>query len=212
MTAATLAPDVRGPSQPERADAGFFAYHGVWAPGVRLFRNLRFASKALIISLAFMLPMLALLAWLLTTQTDDAMRSRMDSTRRLVEVAHGIVAAAQAEEAAGTLDRAQAQKLALRQLEKLRYDGKEYFWVQDMQPRMLMHPIKPDLNGKDLAALKDPNGLPLFVAMADVVRKDGKGSVAYQWPRPGSDVPVDKISYVQGFAPWGWVIGTGVYT
>jgi methyl-accepting chemotaxis protein len=48
--------------------------------------------------------------------------------------------------------------------------------------------------------------------MVAVVRNDGKGFVAYQWPKPGSDKPVDKISFVQGFEPWEWVIGSGVYT
>ena len=148
-----------------------------------------------------MVPMLALLAWLLTSQAEQAMQGRMDSTRQVVEVARGIVSAAHTEEAAGALTREQAQKLALRPLEKLRYDGKEYFWINDMQPRMLMHPIKPELNGKELGGMKDPNGLALFNAMVAVVRKDGKGFVAYQWPKPGSDKPVDKISFVQGFEP-----------
>ena len=211
MTATTLTQTPHS-VEDHRNDAGFFAHHGAWAPGVRLFRNLRFASKALIISLAFILPMLALLFWLLTTQTDDAMQARMNSTRQLVEVAHGVVSSAQAEEATGTMTRQQAQTLAIRQLQKLRYDNKEYFWINDMQPRMVMHPIKPELNGKDIGEMKDPNGLALFSAMVALVRKDGKGFVAYQWPKPGSDKPVDKISFVQGFEPWGWVIGSGVYT
>ena len=211
MAVATLSAVHRDLERGHR-DAGFFAYHGAWAPGVRLFRSLRFASKAFIISLAFMVPMLALLIWLLTTQTDEAMQARMNSTRQLVEVARGIVAFAQAGEATGAMNRDQAQKMAIRQLEKLRYDEKEYFWINDMQPRMVMHPIKADLNGKELGEMKDPNGLALFNAMVAVVRKDGKGFVAYQWPKPGSDKPVDKISYVQGFEPWGWIIGSGVYT
>jgi len=211
MTAATL-PTVHRDLHSDRRDAGFFAHHGAWAPGVRLFRNLRFAAKALIISLAFTVPLLALLAWLLTTQTHEAMQARMNSTRQLVEVARGIVSSAQAEEAAGALSREQAQKHALRELEKLRYDEKEYFWVNDMQPRMVMHPIRPDLDGKEIGEMKDPNGLALFSAMVAVVRKEGKGLVEYQWPKPGSAKPVDKISFVQGFAPWGWVIGSGVYT
>jgi methyl-accepting chemotaxis protein len=59
--------------------------------------------------------------------------------------------------------------------------------------------------------MKDPNGLRLFVAFTDTVRQHGKGFVNYQWPKPGNDKPVDKISYVQGFEPWGWVIGSGIY-
>ena len=193
-------------------DEGFFAHHGLWAPGVRLFRSLRFTAKALIISLAFMLPMLALLGWVLKAQNEQAMQSRMDATRQHVEIAHGVVVWAQAQEAAGRMPREQAQQLAMRAVAQLRYDGGEYFWINDMQPRMVMHPIKPDLDGKDLSAMKDPNGFALFNAFVATVRKDGKGFVAYQWPKPGHDLPVDKISYVQGFEPWGWVIGSGIYT
>src|SRR5690349_16693304 len=80
-----------------------------------------------------------------------------------------------------------------------------------MQPRMLMHPTKPELNGKDLSAMKDPNGKFLFVDFVDAVRKNGAGFVAYEWPKPGFDKPQPKLSYVAGFAPWNWVVGTGVY-
>lgn len=200
------------PGRSVKQDDGFFDYHGVWAPGIRLFRNLHFGAKALIVSTAFIVPMLALLFWLLTTQSEEAMQARMNATRQAVEVAHGIVASAQAEELTGTLTREQAQQHAMREIAKLRYDGKEYFWINDMQPRMLMHPIKPELDGKDIGTLKDPNGFAQFAAMVAVVKKDGKGFVGYQWPKPGSDKPVDKVSYVKGFEPWGWVIGSGVYT
>ena len=195
-----------------RQQSGFFSHHGIWAPGVRLFRTLRFGSKALLISLAFMLPVLSLLIWLLTTQTQDASRSRMDATRQHVEVAMGVVEAAHARELRGELTRDQAQAMAKESIGAMRYDKVEYFWINDMRPTMVMHPIKPELAGKDVGDMKDPNGLALFSEMVSVVRKDGKGFVAYQWPKPGSDHPVDKISYVQGFAPWGWIVGSGVYT
>ena len=80
-----------------------------------------------------------------------------------------------------------------------------------MQPRMVMHATRPQLNGTDISGMKDPNGLALFNVMVETVRKQGSGFVAYQWPKPGSDKPVDKVSYVQGFEPWGWVIGSGIY-
>jgi methyl-accepting chemotaxis protein len=198
-------------AEPPARHDGFFVHHGIWAPGVRLFRRLRFAAKASIISLAFMLPMLALLGWLLKTQTDQAMQARMDATRQHVEIAHGILAWAHAQESAGKLSREQAQQLARQSIAALRYDGAEYFWINDMQARMLMHPIKPELDGKELIDMKDPNGFALFAAFVATVRKDGKGFVAYQWPKPGSERPVDKISYVHGFEPWGWIVGSGVY-
>jgi methyl-accepting chemotaxis protein len=192
-------------------DSGFFAHHGLWAPGVRLFRRLRFSAKAAIISLAFVLPLLGLIGWQLMQQAELSLQARKDSTRQHVEIAHGIVVWAHAQEASGKMDRAQAQQLARGAIAALRYEGSEYFWINDMHPRVVMHPIKPELDGKDVTDMKDANGLPLFQAFVARVRESGKGFVAYQWPKPGSSAPVDKISYVQGFEPWGWVIGSGIY-
>lgn len=75
---------------------------------------------------------------------------------------------------------------------------------------MVMHPIKPELDGKDLSSFADPNGKKIFVEFAKIGQAGG-GQVDYLWPKPGSDKPQPKISYVRGFAPWGWVIGSGVY-
>jgi methyl-accepting chemotaxis protein len=112
---------------------------------------------------------------------------------------------------AGSVTREAAQAAALAELKGLRYGGSEYFWVNDMGPRMLMHPTRPELDGKDVGAIADPNGLRLFAVAVDVVRKDGAGFISYLWPKPGQDAPVPKVSYVKGIAGWGWVIGSGVY-
>ena len=172
---------------------GFFAHHGIWAPGVRLFRELRFTSKALIISLAFMLPMLGLLGWTLQSEADLALQARLNATRQHVEVVHGLLAWAQAQEAGGRLTREQAQQMALRAVAALRYDGSGHFWISDMQPRMLMHPLKPELDGQRLGELKDANGPRPFDAFVATVRNDGKGFVAHRWPEPGSAPAQDNL-------------------
>src|SRR5262249_4941356 len=74
-----------------------------------------------------------------------------------------------------------------------------------------MHPIKPELDGKDLGEMKDPSGNRLFIGFVDVVKSQGAGFYGYLWPKPGFEQPVSKISYLKGFAPWGWIIGTGIY-
>ncbi|BBO82899.1 methyl-accepting chemotaxis protein [Desulfosarcina ovata subsp. sediminis] len=93
----------------------------------------------------------------------------------------------------------------------MRYNENDYLWINNMTPKMVMHPIKPELNGKDLSTFEDPNGKKLFIEFARVCRKEGEGTVDYLWPKPGHDKPVAKISYVKRFKPWNWVIGTGVY-
>ena len=185
MTATLASGAAAAPSaRPAGADTGFFAHHGIWAPGVRLFRALRFSAKAVIISLAFVVPLLGLIGWQLMHQADLSLQARQDSTRQHVEIAHGIVVWAHAQETSGRMDRAQAQQLARGAIAALRYEGNEYFWINDMHPRVVMHPIKPELDGKDVSDMKDPNGLPLFKAFVAKVRESGKGFVAYQWPKP----------------------------
>ncbi|EJW10770.1 methyl-accepting chemotaxis sensory transducer [Rhodovulum sp. PH10] len=128
----------------------------------------------------------------------------------LTEMALAIVREEHAATSRGVSE-AEAKARAAARLAALRYGDDDYFWINDMQVRMVMHPIKPALNGTDLSGIKDPTGKALFVAFVDTVRKDGAGFVAYQWPKPGAAAPQPKLSRVVGFAPWGWVIGTGVY-
>ena len=131
--------------------------------------------------------------------------------RHLGEVALGIVKEEHAAAQKGDVSVADAQKRAMARVAALRYGSNDYYWINDMHPKMVMHPIKPEMNGNDLSAYKDPNGKLLFVDFVDTVRKSGAGFVPYEWPKPGFEKPQPKLSYVVGFAPWNWVIGTGVY-
>jgi methyl-accepting chemotaxis protein len=210
VTSVIAADPTRAGAVPVRTTADESAY-GVWGPGVQWLRRLNFTAKAALVMLALVLPMLAAMGWMFMSQVDQATRARRENTRQVVEVAAGVVQWAHAQEVAGTATRAQAQQTALRAVSALRYSGSEYFWINDMRPFMVMHPTRPQLDGTDLGETKDPKGVPLFRVMVDLVRKQGQGFVAYQWPKPGSEQAVDKVSYVKAFEPWGWVIGSGIY-
>ncbi len=95
----------------------------------------------------------------------------------------------------------------------LRYgpENKDYFWINDMRPVMIIDPYKPQLNGKDLSNIKDPNGKRLFVEFVRVCKEKGEGFVDYMWPKYGSKRPVPKLSFVKLFKDWNWIIGTGIY-
>jgi methyl-accepting chemotaxis protein len=132
-------------------------------------------------------------------------------TRNLVEAASGVVEHFGGLAKNGRLTEQQAQDMAKTALASLRYEGENYFWVNDMTPRMVMHPFKPELDGQDLTDFKDPEGKHLFVELVDAVRKNGAGFVDYKWPKPGQNAPQPKISYGKAYAPWGWIIGSGIY-
>ncbi|CAN5129010.1 methyl-accepting chemotaxis protein [soil metagenome] len=152
---------------------------------------------------------LALMQW--NTLGDSLRQQRQSELAHLGELALGI---AREEHDTAQRDKTPddvARKVAAARIGKLRYGNNDYFWINDLTPRMVMHPIKPELNGADLSANKDPNGKLLFVEFADAVKKHKAGYVDYLWPKPGKDTPQPKLSYVVGFEPWGWVIGTGVY-
>ena len=129
----------------------------------------------------------------------------------LVETAMSIMEQFQRQVMSGAISETQAQQAALSNIKALRYDKDNYFWIKNMGGKMVMHPIKPDLDGQDLLSLKDPTGKTFFGEMVAVAKRDGSGFVSYMWPKPGVTDPVPKLSYVREFKPWGWIIGTGVY-
>ncbi|UYO48705.1 cache domain-containing protein [Rhodopseudomonas palustris] len=131
--------------------------------------------------------------------------------RHLAELAVSFVKDEHDAAQRGAISTDEAQKRAQARIAKLRYGGNEYFFITDMQSKMLMHPIAKQLIGQDQSNAKDPNGKMLFAEMVNTVRRSGSGFVDYVWPKPGSDKPQPKLTFVTGFEPWGWVIGTGVY-
>ncbi len=143
---------------------------------------------------------------------DGLVQTNLESkTREHVEAAMSVVEYAYTLEESGELTREEAQAVALTAVEAMRYDGGQYFWINDHTPTVIMHAAKPELNGQDVSGTKDANGVALFVEFVKVVEADGAGFVGYLWPKAGQDEPEAKISYVAGFEPWGWVVGTGIY-
>ncbi len=139
---------------------------------------------------------------------------KREMIRELTNSAWNILAKFEYDEQKGILSREQAQKEAIEQIKNLHYGQhmKDYFWINDMHPTMVIHPYRNDLNGKDLTDYKDPNGKRVFVEFVNIVKKNGSGYVEYMWQwKDDKTRIVPKISYVKGFTPWGWIIGTGIY-
>ncbi|OPX56500.1 methyl-accepting chemotaxis sensory transducer with Cache sensor [Oceanospirillum multiglobuliferum] len=109
------------------------------------------------------------------------------------------------------LGEAEAKSQALAAIASLRYGKNGYFWINDLEHKLVMHPIKSSLIGKDMTNAKDASGKLHWQEMVQVVKTQGEGFVEYTYKGPQFDQPKDKASYVKGFKPWGWVIGSGVY-
>lgn len=157
---------------------------------------------------------MAIMHFVLPTLEKSIMDQKREMIRELTNAAWNILARFEYDERTGSMTRQEAQQLAIEAVQNLHYGQgmKDYFWINDMHPRMIIHPYRPDLNGKDLSEIQDPSGKKIFVRFVETVKAGGAGYVNYQWQwKDDSSNIAPKISYVKGFEPWGWVIGTGVY-
>lgn len=155
---------------------------------------------------------LAIMATTMNLKSGDNLRAQKAAElNSLVDTAINIAKSKHDAFVAGEISETEAKRLAAEAIRAMRYRGQEYFWINDMDNVMIMHAAKPKLEGQNLSHLKDVNGVAIFPSFKKVVEAEGAGFVAYMWPKAGSEEPVDKLSYVKGFAPWGWIVGTGVY-
>ena len=173
--------------------------------------NLKIRTKLWLIACIALLSLSATMVAFICRLDTMLMNEKELKTRHLVETAHGVLEYFYQLSKTGGMSENEAKKTALSVIKSLRYEKDDYFWINDMRPTMLMHPEKTELEGKDLSDYKDSNGKRLFAEVVETVKKKDAGFVYYFWQKPGFIKPVRKLSYVKGFAPWGWVIGSGIY-
>ena len=157
----------------------------------------------------------AVVAWIaLPALRDNLMEARRQTLAELTASAHNLLEQYRQRVESGELTLEEAQRRALERLKVMRYGqaGKDYFWVNDLEPRMLMHPYLNDLVGRNVSDVADRAGKPIFAEFAREAREDGGGYVVYRWQyMDNPDRVEEKLSHVRLFRPWGWVIGTGMY-
>lgn len=193
-------------------------------------------TRLLLVIVLALLGMLAVSAFALMAEKSTLLEDRKIKTRHLVEAAQGVLAHYHAQQKSGVLSEEAAKQAAIATLKSMRYEEKEYFWVNDFTapvPRMVMHPTVPALDGKILDAEKfncatsmqagldgaweQTDGKKnLFVAFNEVANRSGQGFVTYNWPKPktGGGTTTElftKLSYVKKFDDWNWLVGSGIY-
>ncbi|MDH4652772.1 methyl-accepting chemotaxis protein [Pseudomonas sp. BN606] len=173
-------------------------------------RHIAISHRLWLILSTSLLVLLALAGLMLSQNLADLHAAKALKTRHVVETAGSILRYYQGQESTGKLSREEAQRQAIELMRSLRYNGEDYFWLEGLDTRMVMHP-SAKVEGKVMTGTRDPDGKQLFDDMVAVAKRDGAGLVHYSWPRPGSDEPVPKVSYVELFQPWGWIVGSGIY-
>jgi methyl-accepting chemotaxis protein len=133
---------------------------------------------------------------------------RQEQTRRLVEAAQSIVEGYAMRAKEGEFSVEEAQKRALRTVSNIRYDSTNYFWINDWDGKMLVHP-KTEMIGTNTLGQLDARGGKMFVNMIETAKRGG-GRLNYYW-KDANGVAKPKISYVKGSPEWRWAIASGVF-
>ncbi len=164
--------------------------------------------------LAFSLFTISIFSIIIPTFEQNMLEKKREVIKELTNSAWSILEEFEKKVKDGQYTQTEAQEEAKRIVEYLRYgdERKDYFWITDLHPYMIVHPYRSELNNTDLTDYKDSAGKKLFVEFVDIVKSNGEGFVDYMWQwKDDSTKIVSKLSYVKGFEPWGWIIGTGIY-
>jgi methyl-accepting chemotaxis protein len=173
--------------------------------------NITIKTKLLLVSLFVSLVLIAVAVESLISAKNGLMNAKKTMLTTQVDTVSSLLAYYESEVSAGRMSLESAQEAAKEHIKTLRYGGKEYFFILNDKVQGIMHPIKPALDDTDLSDIKDPDGKYLFVEFAKVAKEDKEGYVTYMWPKPATETPLPKLTFVRAFPAWGWIVGSGVY-
>lgn len=173
--------------------------------------SLRIALPALLTILLFIVSIFLVI---LPSLEKNFMAGKREMIKELVETTWNVLATYHSKEQEGILTREEAQLQAIDIIRHFRYgnNAMNYFWINDLDHRLVVHPYRSDMEGDDSTSFKDPTGKRIFIEFVQIAQQQGAGYVEYMWQwldEPEKISP--KLSYVKLFEPWGWVLGTGVY-
>ena len=174
-----------------------------------MFNRISISSRLTLLVPIYLLAIISAFAFCLYELRDNLIVDRQESTRQMVQVAQGILSRWQEKEASGQLTREQAQQGAHDELGALRYGQGNYIFVYNAEGDAVVA-LDHATEGKNLLGLTDAHGFHQVQRIVEVA-KQGGGAVTYYWPRQVGGQGIEKISYVEPFAPWNWIVGTGLY-
>ncbi|BAN36131.1 chemotaxis sensory transducer [Sulfuricella denitrificans skB26] len=199
-------------------------------------KSISIKIRLLLIMAAALTGMILIAVFALQSEKATLLEDRKVKTRHLVEGAHSLLGHFYDLQQKGVLSEDAAKDAAMKAIKALRYEQKEYFWINDFTapiPKVLMHPTVPALDGKvadaekfncatsmqaglDGSIEKTDGKKNLFAAFTEVANKGGQGYVTYNWPKPkvGGGTTTElytKLSFVKKFDGWNWLIGSGIY-
>ncbi|WP_320040869.1 DUF294 nucleotidyltransferase-like domain-containing protein [uncultured Desulfobacter sp.] len=148
---------------------------------------------------------------------DNMLNQKKLMVKELTATAASVITHYQELEEKGILTSQEAKQRTIDEIKTMRYGSqdKNYFFIIDMTPKMILHPYRPELTGQDLSNYTDEenkSGKKLFVEFVRIVKSNGDGYLRYHWQwKDNPDKTAEKLSYVKGIPQRDWIVGTGIY-
>jgi len=169
--------------------------------------NIRIGKKLLSMVILALFLLIGMNAYSVITQSQSSMQERKAKLKAQVNTTVSLAKHFYAQQ--NQLGLTTAKQQAINAIQALRYDGNNYFWITNPQQNIIMHPTKPELNGKDASSFKDASGKFHWREMSRISQTTGQGFLKYTWNNPQNE-NLDKISYVVYIPEWDWIIGSGL--
>ena len=175
------------------------------------FANLSVRRKLNLLTALIAVGVIALAIIAARMQYLDLAETRKDALKTQVELSTGILDHYKRLASTGELTEEAAKAAALQALDVMRADNySAYYNVLDTKYTLLMHPFARDRVGKVQKDYTSKDGVPIYQQQVDMAVAGG-GYTYYSTTKPGNDALIEKVTYAALYAPWQWVITTGVY-
>jgi methyl-accepting chemotaxis protein len=180
---------------------------------MKSFKNWRIATKIMSISVfTILLVILGMIFYFMPLMKEKLMNEKNNALKNVVDTTITLTASYESRVKSGAMKIDDAKRAALENIKSMRYQGNEYFTVIDINNgKIVMHPIKKELEGTDAASMKDAKGKAFAVEMIKLAKEKGEGFVDYYWPKPNETKPSPKQTYLKTFPEWGWLVMSGLY-
>ena len=175
------------------------------------FRQFRIAQRVWMLTLGFGVVVVLFTWWMVASLQRSLAEEKMAAVDAALTTAVRVMEHYEGKARAGEITLPEAQTGAMEVIGTIRYLGDHYLWINNMDFVWLMHPVSPQLVGRDLRDLKDKAGKPFVQQLVDGVRSNGSMRLEYLWPRPGATEPELKLTEARGFKPWSWMVSSGIH-
>lgn len=175
------------------------------------FRQFRIGQRVWMLSLGFGVVVVLFTWWMVASLQRSLTEEKMAAVDAALTTAVRVMEHYEGKARAGELTLPEAQTGAMEAIGTIRYLGDHYLWINNMDYVWLMHPVSPQLVGRDLRDLKDKAGKPFVQQLVEGVRSNGSMRLEYLWPRPGATEPELKLTEARGFEPWSWMVSSGIH-